>query len=58
MNRVEEIAAAMNTRPEPMFLFGLVELAHSNYCGILDDLVTADRLVWAERHNQAVEESA
>lgn len=49
MNRVEEIAQAMQTHPEPMFLFGLVELAHRNYLGVLDDLFTADRLVWAEK---------
>ena len=58
MNRVEEIAAAMNTRPEPMFLFGLVELAKFDYDGVMSDLVIADRLVWAERHNQSVEESS
>ena len=48
----------MNTRPEPMFLFGLVELAKFDYDGVMSDLVIADRLVWAERHNQSVEESS
>lgn len=49
MNRVEEIAQAMQTHPEPMFLFGLVELAKYDYDGVMSDLAIADRLVWAEK---------
>jgi hypothetical protein len=56
MNRVEEIAAAMQTHPEPMFLYGLVASARHDYDGVLSDLVTADRLVWAEKQAREKED--
>ena len=49
MNRIEEIAQAMKTHPEPMFLFGLVALARQDYERTMSELTTADRSVWAEK---------
>lgn len=57
MNRVEEIAQAMQTRPEPMFLFGLIALARHDYPGVLSDLRAADRLVWAEKRATMLREA-
>ena len=58
MSRVEEIASAMRAHPEPMFLFGLVSLAHHDYEEITQDMFAADKLVWAEQQAQLKKESA
>lgn len=49
MTRVEEIAQAMTSLPNPMFLYGLVALARQDYEGVVSDLAAADRLILAEQ---------
>lgn len=49
MSRVEEIAQAMRTKIEPIFLFGIVAMARHDYPGLIADLIAADQLVWAEQ---------
>jgi len=53
MTRLDEIADAMRTKPTTMFLFGLVQLAHSDYEGIMRDMVAAERVVFAEQQKEA-----
>ena len=48
----------MRTHPEPMFLFGLVSIAHYDYEETMRDMLAADKLVWAEQQTQLKKESA
>ena len=52
MTRVDEIVSALKSKPEPMFLYGLVVMAQRDYDGLMRDLIEADMRMQIEQENK------